>query len=71
MCVCFLHVFELIYEVLGEIFDLVNIKGIRCPSEGNTLRCIQDEEQVNRTLCSQSRQSMTVISKYNPTIFKK
>lgn len=54
--VCVLHVFELIYEVLGKIFDLVNIKGIRCPSEGNTLRCIQYEEKVNRTLCSQSKQ---------------
>lgn len=55
VCVCLSHVFKFIYEELGEVFDLVDVKVGRFLPEGNTLWCIQHEEKVNRTLCSQKR----------------
>lgn len=57
VCVCVLHFLEFIYEASGEWFDLVNITFRRCLSEGDTLRCIQHEEKVNRTICSQNKQT--------------
>ena len=50
MC-CVLHVLELIYEALGEIFNLINVEIGRFDSQGDTLRRIQDEKEVNRTFC--------------------
>lgn len=49
-CLCVLHVLEFIYEELGEVFDLVDIKFGRFLSKGDTLRCIQYEVKVNRTI---------------------
>lgn len=56
----FVHVLlfrQFIYEALGEVFDLVDVKAGNFLSEGNTFRCIQYEEKVNRTLCSQDKQT--------------
>lgn len=66
---CVLHVLEFIYEAIGEFFDLVNIKVGRFLSEGDTLRCIQHKEKVDRTICSQNKtnkQTKMAVSKYHP-----
>lgn len=52
MSLCVLHFMEFINEALGEFFDLVDIKFWRFLSEGDTLRCIQYEEEVNRAFCA-------------------
>lgn len=44
------HVLEFIYEEIGECFDLANIEVGMFLSEGDTLRCIQYKEKVNRTI---------------------
>lgn len=51
LCVFVLHFLELIYELFGEFFDLVDIKFGGLLSEGDTLRCIQHKEKVHGTVC--------------------
>lgn len=52
MCVIVLHVPEFINEAIGKRFDLINVEVWRFLPEGDALRRIQDEEEVNRTVCS-------------------
>lgn len=62
-----LHNVQSIYEALGKAFDLVDVKVRNLQSEGNTLRCIQYEEKVNGTLCSQEKQTKMAVSKIHDT----
>lgn len=44
------HFLELIYEELGEFFDLANVMVGGFLSEGDTLGCVQHEVKIHRTL---------------------